>query len=88
MGKGTSTVVAVEEGKSVTMQLDLGAMGKPVQKFQLTPENGGTKVEWVMTSSFGMNPIGRVIGLFLDGMLGKTHERGLSNLAKVLNTAA
>jgi uncharacterized protein YndB with AHSA1/START domain len=82
-GKGTSTISAVEPNKSITYQLDLGFIGKPVQTITLTPENGGTRVNWKMTSTFGMNPMGRVFGLFMDGMLGPHYELGLKNLDRV-----
>lgn len=82
-GKGSQFVSAVEENRSVTMAIDLGPMGKPVQKFDLEPVANGTKVIWTMDMSFGMNPIGRVMGLFMDGMVGSTFEKGLENLATV-----
>ncbi len=79
---GTQTIIAAETDRSVTMQIDLGSMGKPVQSFTLTPEKDGTRVVWATESAFGYNPIGRVFGLFMDGYLGPTYERGLANLAK------
>ena len=82
-GRGTQTITALEDNRSVTMQIDLGAMGQPVQTFTLEPQEGGTRVVWSVESRFGMNPIGRVFGLFLDGMLGPVYERGLGNLAAV-----
>lgn len=82
-GKGSQFVSSVEENKSVTMAIDLGPMGKPTQKFELEPVTGGTRVVWTMDMSFGMNPIGRVMGLFMDGMVGGTFEKGLENLANV-----
>jgi Polyketide cyclase / dehydrase and lipid transport len=81
--KGTQTITAVSPNQSVTMQIDLGSMGKPIQTFTLVAENGGTRVVWATESSFGSNPIARVFGLFLDGYLGPTYERGLANLARV-----
>ncbi len=83
-GKGTQVVTALTENRSVTMQIDLGSMGQPVQQFELEPTNEGTKVTWSMDMSFGMNPIGRVFGLFMDGMVGKTYEQGLVNMAKAV----
>jgi len=80
-GKGTQTVTAVTD-TTVTHQIDLGAMGKPVQTFIVTPNAGGSKVVWSVTSDLGMNPIFRIFGLFMDGMLGKTYELGLRNMAK------
>ncbi|MEM9573653.1 MAG: SRPBCC family protein [Pseudomonadota bacterium] len=87
-GKGTQTVTALEENKKVTMLIDLGSMGKPVQTFTLSPVENGTQVVWSTKSEFGMNPIGRVFGLFLDSMLGETYERGLRNLEKAATSTA
>lgn len=83
-GRGTQTITALQENASVTMQIDLGSMGQPVQTFTLEPISNGTRVVWSVESQFGMNPIGRVFGLFLDGMLGETYERGLENLSRVV----
>jgi uncharacterized protein YndB with AHSA1/START domain len=82
-GKGTSTISAVDANKSITYQIDLGFMGKPVQVIELTPENGGTRVTWSVTSQFGLNPMGRVFGLFMDGMLGPHYELGLKNMDRI-----
>ena len=55
-------------------------MGKPVQVIKATASASGAKVTWTVTSDMGFNPAFRVFGLFMDGMLGKTYELGLSNL--------
>ena len=80
-GKGTQTVSALQENRSVTMAIDLGFMGKPTQTFNLVPTSSGTKVVWGMDMEFGMNPIGRVMGRFMDKMVGGVFEQGLTNLA-------
>ncbi|MGH1358856.1 MAG: SRPBCC family protein [Burkholderiaceae bacterium] len=80
-GRGTQTITAVEKNRAVTMLIDLGPMGQPVQTFLLSPQDGGTRVTWTLDSEFGFNPVGRVMGLFMDGMLGQTWERGLNNLS-------
>ena len=69
------------------MQIDLGAMGQPVQTFTLIPAGNATKVVWSTEARFGMNPIGRVFGLFLDGQLGPIYERGLKKLEKAAQRA-
>ncbi|MEN0001955.1 MAG: SRPBCC family protein, partial [Pseudomonadota bacterium] len=86
-GTGTQTIIAMEENKSVTMQIDLGAMGKPVTQFRLAPMDGKTEVTWSTKSDFGFNPVGRVFGLFLDGMLGPDYELGLRELNKAAQAA-
>ena len=79
-GKGTQTVTAVTD-TSVTHLIDLGSMGKPLQTFTVTPNAGGSRVVWSVTSDMGLNPIFRIFGLFMDRMLGKTYELGLRNMA-------
>jgi len=83
-GKGTQTIVALEKDKWVKVEIDLGPMGKPTTTFSLTPKGEQTEVTWTTTSRFGYNLVGRVAGLFLEGMLGKTYERGLKNLNTAL----
>ncbi|MFK7793471.1 MAG: SRPBCC family protein [Devosiaceae bacterium] len=87
-GQGTQTITGLEDNVSVTMQIDLGSMGQPVQTLTLEQIEDGTRVVWSVESQFGMNPIGRVFGLFLDGMLGQTYERGLANLSRVVAAQA
>jgi hypothetical protein len=79
-GKGSQTVRAVAENQ-VDYEIDLGPMGKPRQSLKALPGKDGTRVVWTMEADLGMNPIARVFGLFMDGMVGKTFETGLSNLA-------
>jgi Polyketide cyclase / dehydrase and lipid transport len=85
-GKGSSTVTAVTADR-VEYQIDLGSMGQPKQTLKVTPTTGGSDVVWTMDADMGMNPIGRVIGLFLDGMMGKTLETGLANLSATLKNS-
>jgi len=78
-GKGTQTVASVSDNK-VVFQLDLGAMGKPTQAIEVKAVPGGTEITWSMDADMGKNPIARVVGLFMDGMMGKVFTSGLSNL--------
>ncbi|MBL4784225.1 MAG: SRPBCC family protein [Cohaesibacteraceae bacterium] len=87
-GKGTQTITSLTSNKSVTMLIDLGFQGQPVQTLQLHPTGDGTRVSWVLDMDFGRNPIGRVMGLFLDGMMGPTLERGLGNLSTAVANQA
>ncbi len=81
-GKGRSIVTAVTDS-TVEYEIDLGPMGKPKQILKVVPSANGSIVTWTMHSDMGMNPIGRVVGLFLDGMIGKTFETGFANMAKL-----
>ncbi|MEL7214534.1 MAG: SRPBCC family protein [Pseudomonadota bacterium] len=79
-GKGTQTVTDVTRSE-VHYLIDLGAMGKPRQVIRATASGTGSEITWTVTSDLGMNPIFRIFGLFMDGMLGKVYERGLRNMA-------
>ena len=85
-GKGSQTITSLVDNKSITMQIDLGAKGKPTQTFSLQKVANGTKVIWGLDADFGYNPIGRAIGLFMDKMMGETFEHGLKNLSIAATT--
>ena len=82
-GKGTQVVADITDSR-VTYAIDLGAMGKPTQKITATPGANGTHVVWSVEADMGLNPIARVIGLFMDGMMGKTLDQGLINLEQAV----
>jgi len=78
-GKGTQTVAEIT-AEQVTYAIDMGALGQPTQSIRALPAEGGSTVTWRVQSDMGMNPVFRVFGLFMDGMMGKTFEQGLANL--------
>lgn len=79
-GKGSQTVAEISD-TSVTYAIDLGPMGAPTQSIQAMDTDAGTHVVWRVDSDMGFNPVFRVFGLFMEGMMGKVFERGLANLA-------
>lgn len=83
-GTGTQTISTMAPNREVVMQLDLGQMGKPLQSFTLVPVEGGTEVTWSLVAEFGNNPVARIFGLMMDGMLGETYEQGLTNLTSAM----
>jgi len=42
-----------------------------------------TKITWTMDMDMGLNPIGRIFGLFMDKMVGPDFEKGLNSLKEV-----
>ncbi|PTX54347.1 polyketide cyclase/dehydrase/lipid transport protein [Litoreibacter ponti] len=78
-GKGSQTVAEVGPAH-VRYEIDLGPMGKPSQTLRVTPTDNGTQVTWSMDADMGLNPIARVMGLFMERMMGKTFEAGLSRI--------
>ncbi|WP_299726632.1 SRPBCC family protein [uncultured Tateyamaria sp.] len=82
-GTGTQ-VVAEVRADAVRYDIDLGPMGQPTQTIATRSVDGGVLVTWSMDADMGFNPVGRVMGLFLDRMIGNTFEQGLGNLATAL----
>lgn len=80
-GRGTQTVAEVSD-THVTYDIDLGSMGQPRQTITVRPIDGGSEVTWRLDADMGANPVFRVFGLFMDGMMGKTFDQGLANLAR------
>lgn len=78
-GTGSQTVASVTDD-TVHYNIDLGSMGQPTQTLHVDEIAGGVSVTWSMDADLGYNPIARVFGLFMDGMIGKTLEQGLVNL--------
>ncbi|MDX8346910.1 SRPBCC family protein [Cognatiyoonia sp. IB215446] len=81
-GVGQQTVASVTADQ-VVFDLDLGPLGQPTQAISAVAIDGATEVTWSMEMDLGMNPVFRVMGLFMDGMLGPNFELGLANIADV-----
>ena len=81
-GAGQQTVASVT-AEQVVFDLDLGPLGQPTQAISAVAVDGATEVTWTMEMDLGMNPVFRVMGLFMDGMIGPNFELGLANIAEV-----
>ncbi|MEM9247124.1 MAG: SRPBCC family protein [Pseudomonadota bacterium] len=79
-GTGRQTVAEVTPER-VTYTVDLGPMGQPTQSIRAVPAANGAEVTWRVDADMGFNPVFRVMGLFMDAMMGPTFELGLENLA-------
>jgi hypothetical protein len=51
---------------------------------ELVPEGGGQKVVWTDQGDFGMNPMFRWFGLFIEKIIAPDFERGLANIKKLV----
>ena len=81
-GAGRQTVASVSADR-VVFDLDLGPLGQPTQAISAVAVDGATEVTWSMDMDLGLNPVFRVMGLFMDGMVGPNFERGLANIDDV-----
>ncbi len=80
VGNGSQEIVESEANARVATALDFGEMGTAKAEFLLAGSGAGTAVTWTLVADMGNNPIGRWMGLMMDGMVGADYEKGLANL--------
>lgn len=81
MGVGDVTIVAVEQDRSVETRLRFKEPFEMVSRdsFRFAASaNGGTRITW--TNEGDLQGPQRVMGLFMDRMIGPDYERGLQRL--------
>jgi effector-binding domain-containing protein len=80
LGNGMMTIV--ESVPFEKVNTDIAMDGEPMGNggFIFEGVAGGTKVQWWMSMDMGMNPIGRIMGNFMDAMIGPMFEQGLAEM--------
>ncbi len=79
VGQGTMTITS-SNADSVCIAIEFGNRGPASSKFVFLKSDSTTKITWAMENDMGMNPVGRIAGLFMDKMVGPDFENGLANL--------
>lgn len=84
LGKGSLTIQEVEKDHSVHSKLVIIApmASTADDHMRLEATANGTKITWTNTGSLDY-PLGRYVGLMIQGMLGPQYEKGLANLKRV-----
>lgn len=78
-GRETQTVAAIA-ADAVRYEFDLGTMGRPVQTIRVASRESRVEFTWTMEADIGFNSVARVMGLFMDRMVGPILERCPANL--------
>jgi len=90
VGEGKMTITESKPGELVAMRLQFSRPFKCDNRvrFTMAPEQGGTRVAWIMEGE--NNFISKAISLFMsmDKMVGKDFEEGLANLDRVVKEDA
>jgi len=88
-GSGQLTITRSEPPREMAYDLDFGEQGTAKSFFILKPQGDGhTEVTWKMDADMGTNPIGKLMGLTMDRMVGPDFESGLANIKSVAERAA
>ncbi|MEL7105208.1 MAG: SRPBCC family protein [Pseudomonadota bacterium] len=80
VGQGHQKIVVSEANKRVETELDFGEMGTAKAAFILDGDDAATNVTWTLLADMGEGPMGRWMGLMMDGWVGADYEAGLANL--------
>jgi effector-binding domain-containing protein len=83
VGNGKMTIAETKPVEYIKTEMNFMENGVATGEFFLRPVEGGTEVKWTMDSDMGMNPIGKLMGLFMDKWVGGDYERGLHYLDSV-----
>jgi hypothetical protein len=79
-GSGTQTLVALDQNRSATYRIDMGAFGVSTHTFMVAAAETGSQVTWRVEAEFGANPAKRVFGAMMERFLGPICEDGLARL--------
>ncbi len=82
---GSQWIIESEENKHLKTGMNFDMDGSYSSDIYLVPVDGGTKVTWtydgdVSDAWMATSLMGKVMGKFMDGMLGPDYEKGLNNL--------
>jgi len=81
IGSGSMTIEKVVENEHIQAHLHFLTPweSEATIKWDLTPSESTTKVDWIMEGK-NAYPLGRFMGLMMDGMIGSDLVQGLENL--------
>lgn len=82
-GAGTLTIVDSRPYSYVELTLNDGDAGEATSWFELAARPGGTDVRWGFAHDYGVNVIGRYVGLLATGILRRDYAARLAQLQQL-----
>ncbi|MEM6768412.1 MAG: SRPBCC family protein [Bacteroidota bacterium] len=83
VGNGKLSIVESQAGTFIKTKLEFEGMDPGYGSWTFEPSGDQTTVTWGMEGDMGMNPIGKVIAQFMDGMVGPDFEKGLASIKEI-----
>jgi len=87
VGDGMQEIVESLPYSKVRALLDFGTGGIAYANYVIEAREDGSVLTWTLETDMGSNPLGRYVGLMMDGMIGPSYEQGLANLKAILEGA-
>ena len=79
-GSGTQTISDSRPFEFVETTINAGEPGQSRTWFELDEKAGLTHVQWGFEHDYGLNVVGRYLGLLVTGVIRSEYERGISSL--------
>lgn len=79
-GSGTQSVTDSRPFEFVATTINIGEPGESRTWFELNDGVGFTRVAWGFEHDYGINVVGRYLGLMVTGVMRKDYEKGLQGL--------
>ena len=86
VGDGMQEILLSEPYSKVRAALDFGTGGLAYADYLIDATDGGSILTWTLEADMGGNPLGRYVGLMMDGMIGPAYEQGLGKLKEILES--
>ena len=83
MGKGKLNITESIPNTSVKADLEFTDQGTAKAWYNFEPEGEGTKISMGFSTEFGMNPIGRWMGVFMEPEMNKAFEYNLNKIKEI-----
>lgn len=89
VGEGSMTVLEVIPDQKWVAEMSFNGMGVSNATFTIQPNDSGVKVTWAMESegkgmAFYWVPLHKIMGMFIDRMVGPDFEIGLTNMKNIV----
>ncbi len=79
-GSGTQRISDSRPFEFVETIINAGEQGQSRTWFELNEQSGLTHVQWGFEHDYGLNVIGRYLGLIVTGLIRQDYERGIASL--------
>ena len=86
VGVGSMVITSSISPVSIKHDLSFSKNGKATGDYLLATTDSGTTVTWIFGFEAGANPLLRIMGAYIQDMVGADFDRGLAKLKLTLET--
>ncbi|MBN8702339.1 MAG: SRPBCC family protein [Bacteroidetes bacterium] len=83
VGQGKLTIIHSIPSDTINTELIFADQGTALGGYAFAKEAEGVKVTWWIDFEMGMNPVAKIVGVFMDKMIGSDFETGLKSLKSI-----